>query len=418
MHAEIIAIGDEITSGRLLDSNSQWLSLRVEELGIRVLYHATVGDELEPCADVFRRAIDRADVVVVTGGLGPTADDLTREAIAEATGRPLVLDPASLEHIRGIFARRRRDMPPRNERQALLPTGARMIPNPEGTAPGVLLEVPRTDRPPCRLFALPGVPAEMREMWHGTVAGELRQAGAGRRAVRYRQLNCFGAGESQIEAMLPDLVRRGRSPRVGINASRATIILRITAEGATDEECDAAIEPVAATIRDCLGNRVFGEGDQQLQDVLVELLRQRRRTLAVVEWGTAGLVNHWLGTAAGAGGPFLGGLVVADKAALPTALDVSADLVERHGSVSAETARAMAEHCRRRFGADYALSIGPFPPLDPKASEPASFFVAFVGPNGVVAHEFPYAGHPELLPILGAKRALNVARLALGAVET
>ena len=174
MHAEIIAIGDEITSGQLLDTNTQWLSQRLEELGVRVLYHSTVGDELAPCVEVFRQAIDRADVVVATGGLGPTADDLTREALAEATGRPLQLDADALEHIRAMFARRKRPMPPQNELQAMFPAGSRVVRNPHGTAPGIDLEVPRAGRSPCRIICLPGVPAEMVEMWHDSVAATIR----------------------------------------------------------------------------------------------------------------------------------------------------------------------------------------------------------------------------------------------------
>lgn len=139
MHAEIIAVGDEIISGQLLDSNTQWLSQRLEELGIRVLYYTTVGDELDPCAGVFRQAIARAEVVVATGGLGPTADDLTRQAIALAARRKLVLDANALEHIRRVFARRKREMPKRNEQQAMIPDGGRTVENPNGTAPGIHL---------------------------------------------------------------------------------------------------------------------------------------------------------------------------------------------------------------------------------------------------------------------------------------
>src|SRR3990172_814007 len=346
MRAEIIAIGDEITSGQLLDTNSQWLSQRLEELGVRVLYHTTVGDELEPMAEVFRQAIGRADVVVATGGLGPTADDLTREAIAEATGRRLVLDREALEAIRQLYARRKRAMPGQNERQALFPEGSRVIPNPNGTAPGIAVDVPRQAAPPARVFALPGVPAEMEEMWHQSVAGSLRDAGAGRRVVRRRVIKCFGAGESNVEAMLPDLIRRGRTPRVGINASQATILLRITAEGDSEEACLAAIEPTVATIRKCLGTLVFGENDDELEDAVVRLLREQGKTLATAEWGTAGLVSQWLGDVVAGQGHYVGGVVVRNETALTAALEVPADLIGRHTATSAEVVQAMAAGCR------------------------------------------------------------------------
>ncbi|HPP53733.1 MAG TPA: competence/damage-inducible protein A, partial [Thermoguttaceae bacterium] len=200
--AEIVVSGDEITSGQILDTNSQWLSQRLEELGVRVLYHTSVGDEIDAIAGVVRQAVGRSDIVLVTGGLGPTPADVTREAIAQAVGRKLVLNEEALASIRQLFARRQRPMPPRNEKQAMIPEGARAVPNLNGTAPGIDLEVRRPDGKTCRLFALPGVPAEMREMWTHQVLGRLRQAGVGTRLILRRRLHAFGAGESQIVAML------------------------------------------------------------------------------------------------------------------------------------------------------------------------------------------------------------------------
>src|SRR4051812_24705923 len=164
MRAEVISIGDELTSGQRLDTNSQWLSERLGEIGIPVMFHTTVADDLEANVRVFREAADRADVVIATGGLGPTADDLTREALARMLGVELVLDEAALAYIRGLFARRKRDMPERNVVQAMFPAGSRVIPNPHGTAPGIDIDVPRSGRTAARIMALPGVPAEMREM--------------------------------------------------------------------------------------------------------------------------------------------------------------------------------------------------------------------------------------------------------------
>ncbi len=229
MLAEVISTGDEVISGQILDTNVQWLSQRLEELGIRVFYHSATSDMMDALVQVFRQAIQRADVIVITGGLGPTAADLTREAMARATDRQLYLDPEALEYIRQMFARRKRQMPEQNERQAWFPTGCQVIRNPNGTAPGIALEVSREGREPCRLYALPGVPAEMVEMWP-SVAQLLEQSGLGGkgRMIRHRQIKCFGAGESQIASQIPELLRRGRHPRVGINASMSTIILRTT----------------------------------------------------------------------------------------------------------------------------------------------------------------------------------------------
>jgi len=416
MNAEIIAIGDEITSGQNLDTNSQWLSQRLEELGVRVLYHSTVGDELTPGVEVFRHAIDRADVIVASGGLGPTADDLTREALAEATGRPLQLDADALAYIRLMFASRNRPMPVSNERQAMFPAGSRVVRNPNGTAPGIDLEVaregtvpifapakmglsPLTKPTPCRVICLPGVPAEMVEMWHDSVGATLAGfIGGGRRVICRRLIHCFGAGESQIEAMLPDLIRRGRRPTVGITASKATITLRITADGATEEECLAAIAPVEATIRQCLGTLVFSEGDNELQHVVVRLLRERGKTLATAECGTAGLLAAWLSGVDDAASVFRGGLVLAE---------------------STESADAMATRCREQFNADYGLSISVLPsPASGKeagdeGSEPLAVSVALASADGSKSKSLPWIVHPALSHVFRAKQALNFLRLAV-----
>jgi nicotinamide-nucleotide amidase len=434
MHAEIIAIGDEIVSGEHLDTNSSWLSQRLEEFGVRVLYHTTVGDELEACAEVFRRAMERADIVISTGGLGPTADDLTREALARATGRELVLNPQALEHIRSLFARRKWGMPPQNEIQAMFPAGSRMIANPHGTAPGIDLEIPRDlverkgDSPifadhrfaavpakmrqsPCRFFALPGVPGEMIEMWNATLASEIGALAAGRKVIRRRKINCFGAGESQIEAMLPDMIRRGRTPTVGITASKNMISLRIVAEAHSEEECNALIEPTAATIRNCLGRLVFGEGDEELQHAVMRLLREANKTLVTVEWGTAGLVADWLGDVPEGNECFLGGLVVQNRESMGRLLGLDQNLLVDLPALGEQVSERMAAACRERFGADYGLAVGCFPEIDPR--DPKPVHLALADAKGVKVKSILYAGHSDWLRIYIAKYALNMLRLAM-----
>jgi nicotinamide-nucleotide amidase len=401
MFAEIIAIGDELTSGQRLDTNSQWLSQRLGELGVRVLYHTTAADDLEADIAALRLAGQRADVVVCTGGLGPTADDLTRAALAAAADVELVLDEPTLEHIKGLFARRRsRPMPERNRVQAEFPRGARIIPNPHGTAPGIDLDIPRPGKKPSRIFALPGVPAEMRQMWRETVEPAISQMlGGERRVIRHRMIKCFGVGESDLEQMLPDLIRRGRQPSVGITVHKATITLRVTASGATPEDCYAAMEPTIATIRDCLGVLVFGEEEDELQHAVVRLLAERGQTVSAVEFGTGGLVSNWLSEADPQAATFLGGRVLRSPA-LETG----------------EIAR-IAETCRHDHATDFALALGPFPKAEQSepatAAEAGKFQYAVCGPGGVSSKTSLFTGHPDILKERAAKQALNLLRLTL-----
>lgn len=413
MLAEIISIGDELTSGQRLDTNSQWLSRRLGEIGIRVLFHTTVADDIEANVRVFGQAAERADVVVATGGLGPTADDLTRNALAELSGRKLVLDENALEHLRAIFAFFGRDMPENNVVQAMFPEGSRMILNPNGTAPGIDLDIPREGRSPARVFALPGVPAEMKQMFEATVLPALRQLSGSLRVIQHRQIRCFGKGESHLERMLPDLVRRGRQPSVGITVSDATITLRITAEGASVEDCQAAIEPTVATIRECLGDLVFGEGDDELEHVVARLLSEWGKTLSVAEWGTGGLVAERLQSASGGSDLFVGGLVVGSPRTAHDLLGVPDSLIAERGANCGEVVEAMAVGCRKRTAADWSLAVGPLPEIDRKASSADRVFFALAGDEGVAVRSAPLVGHPDMLKTRAAKQALNMVRLAL-----
>ena len=426
MNAEIVAIGDELTSGQRLDTNSQWLSQRLGELGIRVLFHTTVADDLDANVHVFRQAIRRADVVVSTGGLGPTADDLTREALARATGQPLQLNEAALAHIRALFARRKREMPPRNVGQAMLPATSRLVDNPHGTAPGIDLAVEREGQSPCRFFALPGVPAEMHEMWERSVGPALSDLlGDGQRVIRHRCLKCFGVGESELEQMLPDLIRRGRVPAVGITANKATLTLRITAEGATAEDCRTLMEPTVTTIYATLGNLVFGEGDEEeLQHAVVRLLRQRRESVASIEVGSAGLLAHWLGQADESRSVYAGGCVVravgtsspGPPAAPPDRPGRWDLLLGRRVLTSILQPEFVAESAlavRELWAAEYGLAIGGFPASDDANTAPGDVYIGLATPTEVRTGKFPFAGHPDVVGPRTVKLALNLLRLRL-----
>lgn len=407
MRAEVISIGDEMTSGQRLDTNSQWLSLELAALGATVMFHTTVADDLEANVQVFRQAVERADVILATGGLGPTADDLTRAALAEVSGRELVMDEAALAHIRQLFSQRKRPMPESNTVQAMFPRGSQIIPNPHGTAPGIQIELPRSSgNGSAHVFALPGVPAEMKEMWQASVAPAIAAIGGSGHVLRYRRIQCFGVGESDLEQMLPDLIRRGRQPQVGITVHDATITLRIAAAGADEAECNRLIHETEDCIRASLGTLVFGTEDEELEHAVLKLLAERRQTLATCEWGTGGLVADWLSSADPEGRHYLGGSIIRTAAAW-------AVLCAEHDSSSAgmsDVAAAMATACREQCETDWGLAVGPFP----DETQPAgALHLALASSSGVRSIETTFAGHPSIRRPRSAKQALNLLRLEL-----
>lgn len=412
MRAEVIAIGDELITGQRLDTNSQWLSEQLTDCGVDVAFHSTVGDRLADNVAVFAAAMARADIVVVTGGLGPTADDLTREALATAAGVTLVRDEASLEHIGNLFASRGRDMPERNAVQADFPEGATPIPNQHGTAPGIAMAIERTGRPPCHVFALPGVPAELKPMWHATVRPAVLAAAGVLRVIKHYCLKCFGVGESALEAMLPNLIARDREPIVGITVSDATITLRITASGADEAAALAATQPTAAIAREKLGTLVFGEEADELEDAVVRELAARGETLAVAEWATAGLVAQWLVAAAvrhAAASAFAGGVTVASHQQARNLLGAQPP-DEREPDASAMSV-ALAEAVRECSGATIGLGIAAFPAETDTPD--ARLHVAIATAERTRRLRFGCASHPAIRRPRGAKQALNAVRLAL-----
>jgi nicotinamide-nucleotide amidase len=412
--AEVISIGDELTTGQRLDTNSQWVSQRLGELGVTTFYHSTVADDLPANLMVFRTAVERADVVIATGGLGPTADDLTREVLAEVSDSPLQLREEVLEQIRSLFQRRAREMPERNRVQALFPEIAHVIPNPHGTAPGVDIVIARKTGPgAARIFALPGVPAEMEEMWNLTVAPEIAaMQGEERPVIVTRVLKIFGAGESEVEQMLPDMIRRGHIPTVGITASKATISLRLVAKAASLEICQTQISTAEETIRNSLKSLVYGEGEEELQDVLLRELAKRKLTLAVCDWGSDGMLGHWLSTAASNyPGVLRGGALIHDRATLARILPQSEAIAAAEGIFGEEFAGQMASETRTLFDTDLAIALGPFPNLH--ASPPLPFAFAVASVSKCITKSAAHAGHPEFVVQRNCKATMNLLRLEM-----
>jgi len=403
---EVISIGDEIVNGRLLDTNSQWISQRLEDLGARVLYHTSVGDDLPAMAAVFRQAIERSDYVVTTGGLGPTADDLTRPALAEAAGLSLVEYPEAVRAVEEFFRRRNREMPERNRVQAWFPAGSKMIVNPRGTAPGIDLEISRPGRNACRVLCFPGVPVELYEMWP---EGELRlrESGLGRDYILHQDIKCFGAGESQVESMLPDLIRRGRDPLVGINASQNTIILRISTRGPNREACHAKVEPVLRTIRECLGNLVFSEDGRDLQDVVSDILAQRCLKLAILESDSGGLVTDWMTQASQGVSVLSASLVVPTDRLWREELGTLGDAGD-----ASQAARELLKRIGMIAPADIVLAS---PPVESDGGEIYKLTVAVftLHPSGMSVRRIGFSSHPAYRRITIGKHMLNTLRLWL-----
>jgi nicotinamide-nucleotide amidase len=410
MKAEIISIGTELTTGQNLDTNSQWLSLRLSEMGIPVHFHTTLADDLEENVQAFQVARQRAALVLCTGGLGPTLDDLTRDALAKLAGVELQFHEPSLNHIEEMFSRRGRTMPEANRVQAYCPAGGEMLSNRVGTAPGIWMIIGST------LFvAMPGVPSEMKVMFEEQVRARLQQWAGATGVMVQRKINTFGLGESAIEEKLRDLTRRGHVPEVGITASDATISLRIFARAADRIAAEQTIAPIEKIIRDRLGDLVYGVDDEELQHVVVRLLRDSIKTLSVAEGVTGGLLAQRLTSVPGISQFFRGGVVAYDNRAKIDWLGVPSRLIDEHGAVSPQVAEAMAIGCRVRFGADLALStVGIAGPGGGSESKPIGLvYAALAWDGGAKSISSNWIAARYEVQNRTAKMALNLARLHL-----
>ncbi len=392
LSASVIAIGDEMTSGARLDTNTQWLCQRLGELGVTVRSTSMVGDELQDNIEVFRQAASRTDIVVSTGGLGPTADDLTREVLAAVANQPLVLHEPSLRHIESLFARRARDMPPRNRVQAMVPAGALDIFNPQGTAPGIDLTIRRGGGGSCRIFALPGVPAEMKEMFSDVVAKRIVAASDGDAVlIRTAVIKCFGLGESEMEARLGDMISRQSSPRVGITVNSATISLRICATGTSETACAAAIELMRREIDTKAGEFVFGEGDDfELPDAVAELLAARNERLSVVELGHAAPLAGWLA-------------VVTPRHVFSQSLTLDSN--------NTESTATGQQRCQQ-LNADWVIEVDRYPSLrgGEAAMSDVTVRVFAKATEDSVDKTFRIGGHPSIIQARIGKSALAFFR--------
>jgi nicotinamide-nucleotide amidase len=410
-HAWIISVGTELTLGQTVDTNSAWLAARLAAIGIRTLRHVTVPDDDDAIRDALLQAADASDMVLVTGGLGPTDDDLTRPALAEAAGVKLELDEPSLARLRAFFTARNRPMPERNVVQAMVPATGRAILNTCGTAPGLWI---RLRGKPC--YVMPGVPFEMRTMFEHEIEPALRAA-AGGRVLLSRRVNTFGLGESEVGQRIADLMQRGRNPEVGTTVDFGVVAVRINATAPTHSAAEAKLDETEAELRRRLGDVVFGRDNDTLASVVGALLAAAGRTLATAESCTGGLIGALVTDVSGSSAYYRGGAVVYADQAKMDVLGVPADDLGRHGAVSAPVAEAMARGAARVFGADYAVSVtGIAGPTGGTPEKPVGLvYIGLHTQEEVQAREYRFGSDwpRQAIRLRTASTALNLLRLAL-----
>ena len=378
MRAEIVAVGTELLLGQIADTNARWMSEQLAAAGIDVTNHQAVGDNLDRIVEALRLAAARADVVLVSGGLGPTEDDITRDAIAAFAGVPLVFHAELETMLREKFRRWSAigAMPESNLRQAYVPEGARWIVPDRGTAPGLALRLDGT-----RLYAVPGVPDEMQEMIGGTIVPELREL-AGGDVITSRILRCAGMGESAVAERLADLFTSSTNPTIAYLASMGEVKVRITAKAPSAAEAEALAEPVVAEVRARLGDVVFSADDESLEQAVLRLLGSTKRTLACAESLTGGGVGERLTAVPGASASFVGSAVVYTAEAKRRVLGVPDDALAA-GTVTQACALAMAIGARDLYGADVALSLtGAAGPEPHDGAAPGTIWVAIADASG------------------------------------
>ena len=409
MIVEIVAVGTELLLGQIVNSNAAAIGARLADAGLDHHHQSVVGDNLERIVATLRTALERADAVVVTGGIGPTQDDMTREAIAEAIGVPLVHSDEYEAQLRATWERRGRVMPESNLRQAAYPQGGRLIPNPKGSAPGV--EVRWGDS---WIFAVPGVPPEMSTMIDDHVIPTLRrEAGLGDDIVVSRVLRTWGESESKVGEMLGDLYESLRNPTVAFLASSGEIKVRLTAKALTEAAARELIAPVEADIRERMGALVFGADAATIEQIVLDELRARSWSLATAESATGGLIASRITAVPGASDVFAGAVVAYRTALKHELLDVPDALVAEHGVVSEQVGRAMAEGCRRRLGADVAVATTGSAGPDELERPVGTMVIAVATPEETVARTLRLPGDRERVRAYSTTAALHHVRLSL-----
>jgi len=407
--ASIVSIGNELLNGQTIDTNTTYLSGEMLSIGIPVVSSYTIGDNMDAIVRAFNLASTDADVVLATGGLGPTEDDLTRQAFAKFLGTELQLQNEILDRIQNFFSKRNLQMSDKNKIQAYIPAGAKPLANPLGTAPGIMAEVKGT-----LIAALPGVPSEMNRMFAESILPELQRS-AGEQAVVVRKLKCFGAGESTIAELLGSACERGRNPLVNCTVEYGVIILHIIATAGDKDTALQMAEKEEKSLRNKLGDLVYGTEEQTLAEVVGEKLARQKMTIAVAESCTGGTLAKLLTDIPGASRYFTHGWVTYSNTAKTTELGVPADLIEKYGAVSEQVAQAMAQGARKKARTDFAIGItGIAGPAGTTEQKPVGLvYISVDSDNGCNTKRCLFSHDRQFIRLRAAQTALNMLRLKL-----
>ena len=407
--AELIAVGTELLLGNVANLDAQLISEALASLGINVYWHTVVGDNPERLRAAVEIARSRADLIITTGGLGPTCDDLTKQTVCECFGRELRLREELLADIREMYRTQlRRPMPENNARQAMFPADCTIFPNPVGTAPGCAFESGGI-----HVLMLPGPPFECRTMLEGQAMPYLKRLSD--EVILSRDLRVFGMGESRVEELLHGPMSRMSNPSVAPYAKFGECLVRITAKAKTDAEARALMEPVAAEVHAALGDVIYSEDGKSLEETVSRLLRERGLTLAAAESCTGGLIAKRMTDPAGASQVFCGGVVSYTNEVKAAVLGVRQETLDRFGAVSAETAEEMAAGVRRITGSDLGVSVTGVagPDRDDRGNEVGTVYIGLASAEGVAVRRLLLGGRRERIRNSAANHALDMVRRSL-----
>ncbi len=407
--AEIIAVGSEMLTSQRLDTNSLFITDRLNALGVEVRRKLVVGDDRAILTAAVRDALGHAGIVIVTGGLGPTEDDLTRESVAQALGRELVFRQDLSDAIEERFRRRQRRMAANNKKQAFVVDGAEALPNPNGTAVGQWIREGEN-----AIMLLPGPPGELKPMFADECVPRLT-ALLPPQSIRARQYRVTGMTESDLDQLIAPVYSKVSNPATTILASPGDIQIHLRARCATEEEAERLLAEIGGPIEELLGDRIFSRNGDSLEAVVGELLRARAATVAVAESCTGGMLAERITSVPGSSDYFAGGFIVYSNAMKQRALGIDPDLIARHTAVSEEVARAMAECARVRSGATYAISTtGEAGPESSTGAPVGTVYVGFAGPDGAVeARRFNLPGDRTRIRMFASQAALDFLRRAM-----